>query len=92
VTVWGIKFLFVAETQKCVEISVSKKHDITATATITAIWATLVDILLMAKTDRTIAAISSLNLYFYLVYKHILVLLYRKPPRIDRGGFLFRCE
>jgi hypothetical protein len=62
--------LLVPEIEKSGQVTVGLNDDISALATVAAIWAPQGDILFTTETTTTISAVSGMNLNFDLIYKH----------------------
>src|SRR6266496_2304973 len=66
----GLELLLVAEMQQGIEVLISLKYHIAAAAAIAAVRATTINIFLMPKTDRAIAAVACLHSHNHFVYEH----------------------
>ena len=84
----SLELRLITEIKQRVKTLGRHEDNVTTMTSVTAIWAALVDIDLMPKTDGAIATLSRLNENFRCINKHIL-LLYQKRPYIDRGVYTF---
>jgi hypothetical protein len=69
-----LDFLFVSKTHKSIQARISLEDHVAALAAVTTVWAALVDILFMTKTDGPIAALACCHNYYCMIYEHIFII------------------